>query len=234
MHDALLAIRDLRAWYGPSQALHGIDIDVHSGEVVTLLGRNGAGKSTVLKSIMGIVPRRSGSIRLAGREIGELAPHEIGRAGVAYCPDDRGIYASLTVRENLLLPPVVAPGGIAEDELMALFPNLAARSTAAGTQLSGGEQQMLAIARILRTGARLLLLDEPTEGLAPVLVERIGELLVQLRTRGYTVVLVEQNVYFAAELADRHYLIDSGRVADSFDRSTLARDFDRVAARLGL
>jgi len=234
MSEALLVIRDLCAWYGPSQALHGIDLEVRSGEIVTLLGRNGAGKSTLLKCVMGIVSQRTGSIRLAGRDLLGLAPHEVGRAGVGYCPDDRGIYASLSVRENLLLPPVVAGGGMSEAELMALFPNLKARAKSAGTQLSGGEQQMLAIARILRTGARLLLLDEPTEGLAPVLVERIGEVLVDLRRRGYTIVLVEQNVHFAAELADRHYLIESGRVAGCFDSAALAADFNRVAARLGV
>ncbi|RYF80266.1 MAG: ABC transporter ATP-binding protein [Comamonadaceae bacterium] len=234
MSDVLLDIRNLQAWYGPSQALHGIDLQVQRGEIVTLLGRNGVGKSTLLKSVMGIVAQRTGSIRLAGRELVALAPHEIGRAGIAFCPDDRGIYASLTVRENLLLPPVVAPGGMTEAELMALFPNLAARAKSSGTQLSGGEQQMLAIARILRTGARLLLLDEPTEGLAPVIVDRIGELLLQLKSRGYTIVLVEQNVHFAAELADRHYLIEGGRVAHTFDRAALAADFDGVAARLGV
>lgn len=234
MAEPLLDIRDLRAWYGPSQALHGIDLQVHAGEIVTLLGRNGAGKSTLLKSVMGIVPQRTGAIRLAGRELIGLAPHEIGRAGVAFCPDDRGIYASLSVRENLLLPPVVASGGMSEAELMALFPNLAARAKSAGTQLSGGEQQMLAIARILRTGARLLLLDEPTEGLAPVIVERIGALLIDLRQRGYTIVLVEQNVHFAAEFADRHCLVESGRVVDCLDSAALARDFERIAARLGV
>ena len=234
MAEALLRIDELRAWYGPSQALHGIHLEVRRGEIVTLLGRNGAGKSTLLKSVMGIVPRRSGSIRLDGRELIDLAPHHIGQAGVAYCPDDRGIYATLTVRENLLLPPVVAAGGLSEAELMGLFPNLAARARLAGTQLSGGEQQMLAIARILRTGARVLLLDEPTEGLAPVIVERIGELLAQLKQRGYTIVLVEQNLQFAAELADRHYLVETGRVVDQYDRTALAANMERVAARLGV
>ena len=234
MSEPLLAIRELRAWYGPSQALHGMDLDVHRGEIVTLLGRNGAGKSTLLKSVMGMVPQRSGSVCLAGRELIAQAPHTIGRAGIAYCPDDRGIYASLSVRENLLLPPVVAEGGMTEAELMALFPNLKARAGSAGTQLSGGEQQMLAIARILRTGARLLLLDEPTEGLAPVIVDRIGELLVALRRRGYTIVLVEQNLHFAAELADRHCLVELGRVAERLDRAALAQGFDAVAARLGV
>jgi len=234
MAEALIEIDDLCAWYGPSQALHGIHLEVLRGEIVTLLGRNGAGKSTLLKSVMGIVPRRSGSIRLAGRELIDLAPHQIGRAGVAYCPDDRGIYATLTVRENLLLPPVVAAGGLSEAELMGLFPNLATRARSAGTQLSGGEQQMLAIARILRTGARVLLLDEPTEGLAPVIVDRIGELLAQLKQRGYTIVLVEQNLHFAAELADRHYLVETGRVVDEYDRAALASNMEQVAARLGV
>jgi branched-chain amino acid transport system ATP-binding protein len=234
MAEALLEVRGLQAWYGPSQALHGVDLDVREGELVTLLGRNGAGKSTLLKAIMGLVPTLRGSIRLRDRELLGAPPHRIGRAGIAFCPDDRGIYASLTVRENLLLPPVVARGGMSDDELYELFPNLAQRARSAGTQLSGGEQQMLAIARILRTGARLLLLDEPTEGLAPVIVERIGDLLLQLKTRGYTILLVEQNAHFAASLADRHYLIESGRVADTFDASTLERDFDRIAIRLGV
>ncbi|HUG59941.1 MAG TPA: ABC transporter ATP-binding protein [Candidimonas sp.] len=233
MSEALLQVRGLHAWYGPSQALYGVDLDVYEGEVVALLGRNGAGKSTLLKSIMGIVPRISGSIRLQGRELVGMAPDRIGRAGVAFCPDDRGIYASLSVLENLRLPPVVAKGGMSEAELLAMFPNLAARR-AGGTQLSGGEQQMLAIARILRTGARVLLLDEPTEGLAPVIVEQIGELISTLKTRGYTIVLVEQNVHFAAALADRHYLIESGRTAEMYDASTLERDFDSVASRLGV
>ncbi|MFA7666839.1 MAG: ABC transporter ATP-binding protein [Burkholderiaceae bacterium] len=234
MVEPLLEVRALQAWYGPSQALHGIDLEVHEGEILTLLGRNGAGKSTLLKSIMGMVSPLRGSIRLRGRELLGLAPHRIGRAGIAFCPDDRGIYASLTVLENLRLPPVVSAGGMGEDELFALFPNLAERAGSSGTQLSGGEQQMLAIARILRTGARLLLLDEPTEGLAPVIVERIGELIAALKARGYTIVLVEQNVHFAASLASRHCLIESGQVAETLDASALARDFGRVAARLGV
>ena len=234
MSELLLDIRDLRAWYGPSQALHGADLEVREGELVTLLGRNGAGKSTLLKSVMGILAQRTGSVRFRGQELIGLAPHRIGRMGLAYCPDDRGIYASLSVRENLRLPPVIAAGGMSEEEIFKLFPNLAQRARASGTQLSGGEQQMLAIARILRTGARLLLLDEPTEGLAPVIVDRIGELLRELRTRGYTVVLVEQNVRFAASLADRHYLVESGRITDGFDAATMARDFARISARLGV
>lgn len=234
MADPLLEVRALRAWYGPGQVLHGIDLDVQEGELVTLLGRNGAGKSTLLKSIMGLVWPLRGSIRFRGQELLGAPPHRIGRAGIGFCPDDRGIYASLTVRENLQLPPIVAEGGMSEAELFALFPNLAQRARSAGTQLSGGEQQMLAIARILRTGAKLLLLDEPTEGLAPVIVERIGELILQLKARGYTMVLVEQNLAFAARLADRHYLIESGRVAECLPGSALTRDLDRVAARLGV
>ncbi len=234
MAEALLSLRDVRAWYGPSQALHGASLEVREGEVLTLLGRNGAGKSTLLKTIMGMIGQRQGSIRFRGQELIDLAPHHIGRMGLAFCPDDRGIYASLTVRENLRLPPVVAEGGMSEQALHELFPNLAQRAGSAGTHLSGGEQQMLAIARILRTGARLLLLDEPTEGLAPVIVDRIGELIRQLKGRGYTIVLVEQNVHFAAELADRHCLVESGRVTDTFDAATLLRDFDQITSRIGV
>jgi len=234
MHKPLLSIQNLRAWYGPSQALHGISLDVREGELVTLLGRNGAGKTTLLKAVMGMVGSVQGSICFRETELAGAPPHHIARAGIGYCPDDRGIYASLTVRENLLLPPVVAKGGMAEEELFSLFPNLAERANSPGTKLSGGEQQMLAIARILRTGARLLLLDEPTEGLAPVIVQRIGELLQQLKGRNYTILLVEQNVEFAADLADRHYLIETGRVDAQYDASALAHDFDRVASRLGV
>ncbi len=234
MAEPLLQIEDLCAWYGPSQALHGASLQVNEGEVVALLGRNGAGKTTLLRSVMGLVDRREGAIRLRGQPLIGLAPHRIARQGIAYCPDDRGIYATLSVRENLRLPPVVAEGGMSEAELYELFPNLAERANSAGTHLSGGEQQMLAIARILRTGARLLLLDEPTEGLAPVIVERIGDLIARLRTRGYTIVLVEQNVRFAANLADRHYLMASGRVVDGFDADTLRRDFDAIASRIGV
>ncbi len=234
MAEPLLQVRDLKAWYGPSQALHGATLEVNEGEVVTLLGRNGAGKSTLLKTLMGMMPGAQGQVRLRGQDVLGLPPHRIGRLGVAYCPDDRGIFATLSVRENLRLPPVVAEGGMGEDELFALFPNLAQRAASAGTHLSGGEQQMLAIARILRTGARLLLLDEPTEGLAPVIVERIGDLIRQLKSRGYTLVLVEQNVHFAAALADRHYLFESGRATDCFDATTLRRDFDAIVARVGV
>lgn len=234
MSEALLKLNEVRAWYGPSQALHGASMGLREGEMVTLLGRNGAGKSTLLKTVMGMVERREGSILLGGRELVGMAPHDIARLGVAFCPDDRGIYASLSVRENLRLPPVIASGGMTEQELLELFPNLAERAGSAGTHLSGGEQQMLAIARILRTGARVLLLDEPTEGLAPVIVDRIGELLRQLKARGYTILLVEQNVHFAAELSDRHYLMESGRVTDMFDAATLLQNFDAITARIGL
>lgn len=229
-----LHLHDVRAWYGASQALHGASLELHEGEMVTLLGRNGAGKSTLLKAIMGMVERRAGSVLFKGQELIAMEPHHIARRGIAFCPDDRGIYASLSVRENLRLPPVVASGGISEQELLALFPNLAERAGSAGTHLSGGEQQMLAIARILRTGARVLLLDEPTEGLAPVIVDRIGDLLRQLKQRGYTILLVEQNVHFAAELADRHYLMESGRVTDMFDAAGLLRNFDAITARIGV
>ena len=234
MSDALLQLSDVRAWYGPSQALHGATMELREGEMVTLLGRNGAGKSTLLKTVMGMVERRSGAIQFRGQELIGMAPHHIARLGVAFCPDDRGIYASLSVRENLRLPPVVASGGMSERELLELFPNLAERANSAGTHLSGGEQQMLAIARILRTGARVLLLDEPTEGLAPVIVDRIGELLRDLKGRGYTILLVEQNVHFAAELSDRHYLMESGRITHMFDAATLLRDFDAITARIGV
>jgi branched-chain amino acid transport system ATP-binding protein len=234
MREPLLTLRDVRAWYGPSQALHGASMEVHEGELVTLLGRNGAGKSTLLKAVMGMMGKVQGSISLKGRELVGMAPHHVGLLGVAFCPDDRGIYASLSVRENLRLPPVVDEGGMSEQELYELFPNLAERAGSAGTHLSGGEQQMLAIARILRTGSRLLLLDEPTEGLAPVIVDRIGELIGRLKARGYTIVLVEQNVHFAAELADRHYLMESGRVTDMFDAATLLRDFDLITTRIGV
>jgi branched-chain amino acid transport system ATP-binding protein len=226
---AMLEVNDLRAWYGDSQSLHGVSFSVPEGEVVTLLGRNGAGKTTTLRAIMGIVERRSGSIRYAGRELIGLSSDRIARAGIAYCPEERGIYASLDVEENLLLPPVVAPGGMSVEEIYALFPNLRERRRSQGSKLSGGEQQMLAIGRILRTGAKLLLLDEPTEGLAPIIVELIGRVIQTLKARGFTILLVEQNSRFAATVADRHYIIENGRVADSI----AARDFDARSERLG-
>jgi len=227
-----LAIKGLEAWYGPSQALYGIELAIQPGELVTLLGRNGAGKTTTLRSIMGIVPRRQGSIALGDVETIGLQSHKIARAGIAFCPEDRGIYASLSAEENLLLPTVVADGGMSVEEILTLFPGLRDRLKSPGTKLSGGEQQMLAIGRILRTGAKLLLLDEPTEGLAPVVVQQIGAAIAGLKKRGYTILMVEQNVRFASTVADRHYVVDRGRVVDTFENRTLIDDFDRISALL--
>lgn len=229
-----LTLREVRAWYGQSQSLHGVDMHIRAGEVVALLGRNGAGKTTTLKSIMGLVPKRTGSIEFRGRSLVTLNPESIARLGITYCPEERGIYSSLTVFENLKLPPVVAKGGFTLDELFELFPNLLERRNNQGSKLSGGEQQMLAIARILRTGAKLLLLDEPTEGLAPVIVERIGQIIQLLRTRGYTILLVEQNFRFVSRLVDRGYVMEHGRIVDEFDRNTLHTQADRVKAYLGI
>lgn len=229
-----LSIRDLEAWYGPSQALYGVDIDVRPGELVTLLGRNGAGKSTTLRSIMGMVSRRSGSITLMGEETIGLPSHRIAHKGAAFCPEDRGIYATLSAEENLLLPPVVDKGGLSVEEVLELFPSLRGRLQSPGTKLSGGEQQMLAIGRILRTGAKLLLLDEPTEGLAPVIVQQIGAAIAKLKAQGFTLLMVEQNVRFASTVADRHYIIDRGRVADSVTNEMLISDFDRITRLLGV
>lgn len=208
-----LRIRDLHAFYGESHALHGVDMTVSQGELVTLLGRNGSGRTTTLRSIIGLIRHRTGSIMLKGEEVIAAQPHVIAHLGVGYCPEERGIFSRLSVEENLLLPPAVGPGGISVEELYEMFPNLAERRKSQGTRLSGGEQQMLAMARILRTGATLLLLDEITEGLAPVIVDKLGEVLIELKTRGYTVVLVEQNFRFAAPLADRHYVMDHGKIA---------------------
>jgi branched-chain amino acid transport system ATP-binding protein len=231
---ALLEIRGLEAWYGESHILHGVDIDVQAGEVVTLLGRNGAGKTTTLRSIMGLVGRRAGSIRYQGREtIGERSDL-VARMGIAYCPEERGIFASLNVTENLLLPPVVQAGGLDLDTIYQLFPNLKERASSQGTKLSGGEQQMLAIARILRTGAKLLLLDEPSEGLAPVIVQQIGRTIRELKSRGFTVLLVEQNFRFAQTVADRHYVMEHGRVVDMVRNEDLAASMDRLHEYLGV
>ncbi len=230
----LLAVRDLNAWYGESHVLHGVAFDVAAGEVVTLLGRNGAGKTTTLKSIMGIVPRREGSIAFEGREIGKLASNRIAQLGIAYCPEERGIFASLDVEENLLLPPVVRAGGLSVDQIFELFPNLKERLHSQGTKLSGGEQQMLAIGRILRTGARLLLLDEPTEGLAPVIVQQIGRTLAKLKMQGFTILLVEQNFRFAATVADRHYVMDHGRVVDMIPNADLNANMAKLHEYLGV
>lgn len=231
---ALLEVRDLEAWYGESHVLHKVNFDVHEGEVVTLLGRNGAGKSTTLKTIMGMMKRCRGSVRLRGSELCGQPSRKIARAGIAFCPEDRGIYSSLTVHENLMLPPVIAEGGMSLEEIHQLFPNLAERHRSQGTRLSGGEQQMLAIGRILRTGARLLLLDEPTEGLAPVIVQQIGATIRMLKKRGYTVVLVEQNFHFAATVADRHYVMEHGLVIDMIPNSEIAANTEKLNGYLGV
>ena len=230
----LLAVRDLNAWYGESHILHGVTFDVAAGEVVTLLGRNGAGKTTTLKSIMGIVPRREGSIAFEGRELIGMASNRIARQGIAYCPEERGIFASLSVAENLDLPPVVKPGGMTRDQIFELFPNLRERLSSQGTKLSGGEQQMLAIGRILRTGAQFLLLDEPTEGLAPVIIEQIGRTIARLKGEGFTIILVEQNFRFAATVADRHYVVEQGKVIDMIPNAELDRNIDKLHAYLGV
>ena len=234
MPEPLLEVRDLHAWYGESHILHGVDFEIRPGEMVTLLGRNGAGKTTTLKSIMGIVGRRRGSIRFEGRELIELPSNRIARLGLAFCPEERGIFASLTVEENLLLPPVVRPGGLGVDAIYGLFPNLRERLRAGGTTLSGGEQQMLAIGRILRTGARLLLLDEPTEGLAPVIVQQIGVTLRRLKSEGFTVLLVEQNFRFASTVADRHYVMEHGRVVDMIPNGELDANMNKLHEYLGV
>jgi len=231
---AQMEIRGLEAWYGESHVLHGVDIDIREGEVVTLLGRNGAGKTSTLRSIMGLVPRRTGSVKYEGKEFVNARPDVIARAGIAYCPEERGIFASLDVTENLMLPPTVRPGGMPLDEIYTLFPNLKERARSQGTKLSGGEQQMLAIARILRTGARLLLLDEPSEGLAPVIVQQIGRTIRELKKRGFTVLLVEQNFRFAQTVADRHYVMEHGRVVDMVANEDLNASLDRLHQYLGV
>jgi len=230
----MLQIAGLNAWYGESHILHGVDFEVREGEVVTLLGRNGAGKTTTMKSIMGLVPRRQGSIRYRGEETARLRPDEVARQGIGFCPEERAIFASLTVTENLLLPPVIAQGGLDLDTIYALFPNLLERAHSPGTKLSGGEQQMLAIARILRTGARLLLLDEPTEGLAPVIVQQIGRTIREIKARGFTVLLVEQNFKFAATVADRHYVMEHGRIVDMIPNDALQANMEKLHAYLGV
>jgi branched-chain amino acid transport system ATP-binding protein len=231
----LLAVKDLNAWYGESHILHGVSFDVHQGEVVTLLGRNGAGKTTTMKSIMGIVGQRQGSVSFEGRELIGCASNEIARAGIALCPEERGIFASLTVQENLMLPPQVRQGGLSLDVIFELFPNLKERlGSSQGTKLSGGEQQMLAIARILRTGARLLLLDEPTEGLAPVIIQQIGKTIRTLKQQGFTILLVEQNFRFASTVADRYYVMENGRMAESFASTELEANLGKLHDYLGV
>lgn len=231
---SLLTVRGLEGWYGESHVLHGIDIDVRAGEVITLLGRNGAGKTTTLRAIIGILGRRSGSIVYDGVETIRMASRNIARLGLGYVPEERGIFASLTVHENLMLPPRVKPGGMSVAEIHQLFPNLKERAGSQGTKLSGGEQQMLAIGRILRTGAKLILLDEPTEGLAPVIVQQIGRTIQQLKAQGYTIVLVEQNFRFAQTLADRHFVIEQGRVVDMIPNAELDANIDKLHAYLGV
>ena len=230
----LLEIRNLHAWYGESHILHGIDLDVKPGECVTLLGRNGAGRSSTLKAILGLVGRRSGSIKVQGQETVGMPTHKIARRGIGYCPEERGIYASLTAEENLMLLPSVGPGGMSVEEIYTMFPNLKERAQSPGTRLSGGEQQMLAMARILRSGARLLLLDEITEGLAPVIVQSLGRVIRQLKERGYTTVLVEQNFRFAQHLADRHYVIEHGQVVAVIDRADVQQSQDKLNTLLGI
>ena len=232
--SALLGVQGLNAWYGESHILHGVDFEVHGGEVVTLLGRNGAGKTTTLKSVMGMVDKRLGSIRFQGREVVALPSNRIAQLGVALCPEERVIFASLNVEENLLLPPEVAPGGFSLERIFELFPNLRERLKSQGTKLSGGEQQMLAIGRILRTGAKMLLLDEPTEGLAPVIVQQIGRTIARLKTEGFTILLVEQNFRFAATVADRHYVMENGRVVDMIPNAQLDANMHKLHEYLGV
>jgi len=230
----LLRVTNLHAFYGESHILHGIDFVVNRGEVVTLLGRNGAGRTTTLRAILGLTGKREGSIMINGREAIGMATHEIAHLGIGYCPEERGIFASLSAEENLLLPPAVASGGMSLDEIYAMFPNLKERRTSPGMRLSGGEQQMLAIARILRTGAKLLLLDEISEGLAPVIVQTLGRVIRTLKERGYTIIIVEQNFRFAAPLADRHYVIEHGRIVETVTMAELDKNMDKLHVLLGV
>ena len=231
---ALLQVRGLHAWYGESHVLHGLDFEVHKGEVVTLLGRNGAGKSTSLKCLMGLVEQRKGSIMFRDHELIKAEPYHVAHLGMGYCPEERGIYASLTAEENLMLPPKVQAGGMSVEQIYESFPNLRERRKSQGTKLSGGEQQMLAIARILRSGARTLLLDEPTEGLAPVIVRQIGDLLKRLKAEGYTILLVEQNFHFAATIADRHYIVEDGEIAMMIPNDKLEENMDTLRGYLAV
>jgi branched-chain amino acid transport system ATP-binding protein len=232
--EPLLTINGLQAWYGESHVLHGVTFDVFAGEVATLLGRNGAGKTTTLKSIMGVLRQRTGSIRYEGVELVGLTSDRIARLGLAFCPEERGIFASLSVEENLLLPPKVRPGGLELDAIFELFPHLKERLSTQGTRLSGGEQQMLAIGRILRTGARFLLLDEPTEGLAPVIIQQIGRTISLLKEQGFTILLVEQNFQFAATVADRYYVMDRGQIVARFAKSELDGNVGKLHRYLGI
>jgi branched-chain amino acid transport system ATP-binding protein len=234
MAQELLRIQDLNAWYGESHILHGVDLTVHEGEVVCLLGRNGAGRTTTMRAIVGLTGKRTGSIKIDGKESISMPPHKIARLGVGYCPEERGIFASLSAEENLMLPPVISPGGMTVEEIYGMFPNLKERATSPGTRLSGGEQQMLAVARILRTGARLLLLDEISEGLAPVIVQKLAEMIRTLKAKGYTVVLVEQNFRFAAPLADRFYIMEHGKIVKQFAQNELAANMAMLQEFLGV
>uniref|UniRef100_UPI0037C1AFB5 ABC transporter ATP-binding protein n=1 Tax=Azospirillum agricola TaxID=1720247 RepID=UPI0037C1AFB5 len=230
----MLEVRDLHGFYGESHVLHGVSLEVRQGEVVTLLGRNGAGKTSTMRAIMGIMAKRTGSIRFQGTELIGMAPHRIPRLGIGYVPEERGIFSSLSVDENLTLPPVIRDGGMTVEQIYELFPNLKGRGSTQGTRLSGGEQQMLAIARILRTGATLILLDEPTEGLAPVIIEQIGVAVRALKQRGFTIVLVEQNFRFAATIADRHYVMEEGHVVDMIPNDQLHANMDKLHTYLGV
>jgi branched-chain amino acid transport system ATP-binding protein len=230
----MLEVKGLNAWYGESHILHGMDFEVNEGEVVTLLGRNGAGKTTTLKSVLGMVGRRSGSVKFGGRELIRMTSDQIARLGIAFCPEERGIFSSLNVKENLLLPPKVREGGLSVEQIYELFPNLRERLASQGTKLSGGEQQMLAIGRILRTGARLLMLDEPTEGLAPVIVQQIGRTIARLKQQGFTILLVEQNFRFAQTVADRYYVVEHGRVVEMIANTALEANMSKVHAYLGV
>src|SRR3954467_591701 len=234
MANELLRIDNLHAWYGESHVLHGVDLTVGEGEVVSLLGRNGAGRTTTMRAVMGLTGKRTGSIKINGQEAIKLAPHKIARLGVGYCPEERGIFASLSAEENLMLPPVIAEGGMSVADIYEMFPNLKERASSQGTRLSGGEQQMLAVARILRTGARLLLLDEISEGLAPVIVQRLGEMIRMIKARGYTVVLVEQNFRFAAPLADRFYVMEHGQIVKQFAQAELKDNMAMLQEFLGV
>lgn len=234
MSDFALKVTNLHGYYGPSHVLHGINFEVEEGATVGLIGRNGAGKSTTLKAIMGVLEKRSGSVTLNGQELIKLPSNRIARKGIAFCPEDRGIFAGLTVTENLLLPPIVAKGGISLERIYQLFPNLLERAHSGGTKLSGGEQQMLAIARILRTGAKVLLLDEPTEGLAPVIVDQIANSLIELKRLGYTIVLVEQNFRFAEKICDRLFVVENGTVIDSIGSADYVSSQDRIIEYLGV
>ena len=230
----VLDVKNLEAWYGESHILHGMNFEVRQGEVVTLLGRNGAGKTSTLKSIMGIIGKRTGSVSFEGKDLIRLPAEKIARLGVAFCPEERGIFASLDVKENLLLPPIIRSGGMTLDQIFELFPNLKERLGSQGTKLSGGEQQMLAIARILRTGARFLMLDEPTEGLAPVIIQQIGKMIARLKAEGFTILLVEQNFRFASTVADRFYIVDHGKIIDTFANSELQANMEKLHTYLGV